>query len=201
MATGDLKADHDIDGMRLVNFNNLDAITLEGVRQWRNNESVRRWMYSNHIISPEEHTRFLDKLRNDEKNFFWLVQVNRYKVGVVGLIRCDFRNRNAYWAFYVNPELIGKGMAWLTEYAGPYLAFEFAKLRTLKLEVFSDNHSVVNLHRKAGFREEGVLRAFIEREDGLKDIIIMGMLREEWGVFKTGISEKAKKVISSLPRL
>lgn len=53
-------------------------------------------------------------------------------------------------------------------------------LERVELEVFSSNVYAIKLYRAAGFREEGRKRNARKLEGQYDDIIIFGLLREEW---------------------
>ena len=58
----------------LKNFVNLNDKEKEIVRSWRNTDAVRIWSLTDHIISIDEHYNFIEKLKEDNQNFYWLVK-------------------------------------------------------------------------------------------------------------------------------
>lgn len=54
------------------------------------------------------------------------------------------------------------------------------RLKKLSCEVLAFNESVVRLHKKFGFREEGVFREHHKMNEDYKDIIRLGLLAREW---------------------
>jgi UDP-4-amino-4,6-dideoxy-N-acetyl-beta-L-altrosamine N-acetyltransferase len=170
----------EISGMTLLNFTNLSKEEKEMILRWRNSEEVRRWMFTDHIISLKEHLDFIDSLKNDNRNFYFLVKRVSEYLGVVYLIRVDLRNRNAYLGIYANPEKKIAGLGSILGEVLLKLTFDVAKLHTLKLEVFEDNERAIALYRKLGFVEEGRLREFIFRDGKWKDVIVMGITEDEY---------------------
>jgi RimJ/RimL family protein N-acetyltransferase len=59
-------------------------------------------------------------------------------------------------------------------------AFTELNLRRVTLGVFAYNPRAIKSYEKAGFTVEGRLRQYIAREGQRHDMIIMGVLREEW---------------------
>lgn len=160
----------------LKNFVNLSQEEKEMVRRWRNHPEVRKWMYTDHEISEEEHMEFLEKLKEDKKNFYYLVLKDGKAIGVLYLNRVDFRNRNAYFGIYANPEEKIHGAGLVLEKTAIKLAFEVTNLHTLKLEVIEDNEKAINFYKRMGFLEEGRLREFVFKDGRWKDVIVMGMI-------------------------
>lgn len=170
-----LKKNIDIGDVTLKNFINFTAEEREMILTWRCHKNVRRWMYSDHIISPGEHSKFMDGLKEDKKNLYWLVEHKKKGcLGVVSLNRVDFNNKNAYLGIYNNPELSGVGsliMKYLQK-----LTFDIARLHTLKAEVIETNERAIDFYKKSGFSEEGRLKELVFKDGRWQDVIIMGIV-------------------------
>jgi UDP-4-amino-4,6-dideoxy-N-acetyl-beta-L-altrosamine N-acetyltransferase len=152
----DLRRNFEFEDIMLINFANLTDEEKEMVRKWRNNERIRKWMYSKHIISTEEHTSFIERLKDDLSNFYWLSKVGPGKyIGVIYLNRLDLINKHAYLGIYKNPDCKISGAGLLLMGCLKSLAFDVANLQTLKLEVMSDNYHAIRFYKQTGFQEEG----------------------------------------------
>jgi UDP-4-amino-4,6-dideoxy-N-acetyl-beta-L-altrosamine N-acetyltransferase len=162
----------------MKNFTHLDDGEAELVRQWRNDISVRRWMYQDHLITPEEHERFLAGLAEDRRNRYWLVVRRGTPVGVVSLNRIDEANGNAYLGIYADPSGMARGNGAVLIACLRYAAFDMLGLHTLKLEVVAENEKAVDFYRKHGFEQEGLLRAFVCKDGRRQDVIVMGILND-----------------------
>ena len=170
-----LQKDFDIEGFLLINFINLSSKEKELVRKWRNHYEIRKWMYQDHIISSEEHSKFSEKLKEDNKNSYWLVKnKNRKYLGVIYLNRIDFVNKNAYLGIYSNPKIKGAGQMLMQCLKN--LAFNIIKLHTLKLKVIENNGKAIRFYRKNGFKKEGQLKEFVYKDKKWQDVIIMGII-------------------------
>jgi UDP-4-amino-4,6-dideoxy-N-acetyl-beta-L-altrosamine N-acetyltransferase len=178
MVNFNFKRDFEIDGASLINFIHLNQPQREIVRTWRNSERIRRWMYTDHIISKEEHEKFLRNLEDSNTAFYWLVRMWDNDIGVLYFLHVDFRNKNTYFGIYANPQsrIFGIGVK-LDALAGR-LAFDYADFHSLKLEVIEDNVHVINLHKKMGFVEEGKLEEFVLKDNMWKNVVIMGAINK-----------------------
>lgn len=170
----DLRRNIELNGADLINFINLNDDEKEMIRYWRNHESVRNMMYSDHIITLEEHSKFIVRLRNESNNFYWMVRNKGKSIGTISLNRVDFKNFNAYVGIYSNPDLSGTGGLLIECLI--ILAFNKAKLHTLKLEVIEGNERAINFYKKSGFMEEGRLKEFVFKNGKWHDVIVMGIL-------------------------
>lgn len=171
-----LKKNISVGDLLLKNFVNLDDGEREIVRNWRNDDTIRVWNYSGHIISVEEHNSFITKLKGDNRNFYWLVKSGDEYKGVIYLTQLDFSNRHGYFGIYSNPYL--KGVGNLLEECLIKVAFDIACLHTLKLEVIEDNEKALKLYRRFGFEKEGELRDFVFKNGKYKNVIIMGIIKK-----------------------
>lgn len=177
MVNFDFKQDFEIDGASLINFIHLNQQQREMVRTWRNSERIRKWMYTDHIISKDEHEKFLRNLENNNNAFYWLVRMWDNYIGVVYLLRVDFRNKNTYFGIYANPESRILGVGKKLDMLVIKLVFERAAFHSLWLEVIEDN-KISNLHKEIGFAEAGRLRDFVRKDNTWKNVVVMGMLRD-----------------------
>ena len=147
-----LQQDFQLGNDSLLNFTNISDQEREMVRHWRNHNDTRKWMYSDHLITKEEHARFLKKLQEGTRDVFWIVKnkENGY-IGVVYLNRLDFNNRNAYLGLYTNPDCRLSGVGYRLLECLKELAFDHLNLHTLKLEVLRANIRAQNLYKGLGF--------------------------------------------------
>jgi UDP-4-amino-4,6-dideoxy-N-acetyl-beta-L-altrosamine N-acetyltransferase len=172
-----LKSNFTIHKVHLINFVNLSDQQKEMIRQWRNNDKIKNWMYSNHVISKEEHLNFIERLKKDNSNYYWLGQEeNSDDIGVVYLNELDRKKKNAYLGIYTNPDKLKVGKILIQCLKA--LAFEIVKLRTLKLEVIDNNIRAIQFYENAGFQREGVLPDSVYRDNKWCNILIMGMVNQ-----------------------
>lgn len=149
------------------------------ILSWRNNPDVRSRMFSSHEISLEEHLNFLNQLKTDQTSKYWMVEDK----GVVSLRRIDLKNGNAYLGIYKNPFSNEKSTSKVLMKCLLNKSFDELNLHTLKLEVFSDNPRAVSFYNKCGFNQEGRLREFIKRDNGVyADLILMGITQAEYRI-------------------
>jgi UDP-4-amino-4,6-dideoxy-N-acetyl-beta-L-altrosamine N-acetyltransferase len=174
-----LRKNIELDDILLVNFVNLNDDDKEMIRNWRNHEDVRKWMYSNHLISTEEHAMFMAGVINDNKNSYWLARnKNGECIGVISLNRLDFNNENAYFGIYANPDCKMQGVGHTLIDCLKKLAFHTANLHTLKLEVIEANEQAVNFYERSGFSREGRLKECILKGGKRQDVLVMGIMRD-----------------------
>jgi len=179
MVNFDFKKNFEIDDASLINFVHLSPPQKEMVLTWRNSERIRKWMYTDHVISKDEHQKFLVDLENNNNAFYWLVKMWNNYIGVVYFLRVGFRNRNTYFGIYANPQSKILGVGIKLDMLAIRLAFDYAGFHSLKLEVIEDNKHVIELHKKMGFVEEGKLKDFVLKDNIWKNVVVMGITNKE----------------------
>lgn len=179
MITFDFKQDFEIDDALLINFIHLNQQQREVVRTWRNSEKIRKWMYTDHIISQVEHKIFLRDLEDSNAAFYWLVRMWDNDIGVLYFPHVDFNNKNAYFGIYSNPDSRILGVGKKLDMLALKLVFERAGFQSLWLEVIEDN-KISYLHKEMGFVEAGKLREFVQKDNTWKNVVVMGLIREEF---------------------
>jgi len=169
-----------VDEISLKPFGELDAAESEQIRVIRNEPDIRDNMYTNHEISHSEHLAWMKRIAADEQTLMFAVELDSTIIGAIGLTSIVRAHRRSEWAFYLSESTQGKGLGSALEFKFLNWAFGEINLNKLNCEVLAFNASVIALHKKFGFREEGVRRAHICREGKWIDTILLGMTAEEW---------------------
>jgi UDP-4-amino-4,6-dideoxy-N-acetyl-beta-L-altrosamine N-acetyltransferase len=167
----------DLSQASLINFINLNEDDKEIVRKWRNHPRVRKWMRTDDIIDRQEHLSFIERLRSDNKNFYWMGKSNNENIGVISLNNLDAKNRNAFLGVYANPDLKGVGVKLMA--ALKDLSFNMGHLHSLRLEVREENLNAIKFYQKSGFKQEGLLREVTWHDGKWHNAIIMGVVNED----------------------
>ncbi len=153
---------------------------LEMVLAWRNLEMVRANMYTDHVISLEEHRKWFAHAKQDPKTVYLICERHGIPIGVVNFVEIDRKNNKAYWGFYLGDEEGPRGRGSAMEFLALEYAFDVLNLHKLCAEVFSFNQPVIRLHSKFGFKAEGCFRRHILKNGQYEDIVPIALFREEW---------------------
>lgn len=136
-------------------------------------------MYTTHEISVEEHLAWWEKNRDSCHHRYFMYENDGEARGIVGFTGIDRANQNASWAFYASREA-PRGSGSCMEVLALDFAFSELGLHKLCCEVLAFNTPVIRLHKKFGFKVEGVLREQYKREGAFIDIYQLGLLSREW---------------------
>ena len=131
----------------------------------------------------QDELAFIDGVSKDEHAVvFGIVEKETDRlIGSAGLHQIHFKDRHAEFGI-----LIGEKSAWNKGYGTEVTAlitgygFETFNLNRVWLRVHEDNQRGIKAYEKVGFKHEGVLRQHKYREGRYLDVIVMGILKEEW---------------------
>ena len=157
----------------------LAETDLEIVRAWRNSPRVASVMFTDEIISEASQRAWFAGLKNDPTSVYLVFEVDGIPTGLVSFKKIDPASGSAVWGFYRGREdAPGTGLA--MGFHALQFAFETRRWRRLTGETFSFNKGGIAFHEKLGFRREGVLRQHALKNGRFEDVIVFGLLREEW---------------------
>ena len=76
---------------------------VERVLAWRNHLEVRRYMYTQHEITLDEHQRWFERTRQDPRKHLLIFEADNQALGFVSFSEHE-SNGIADWGFYVAPD-------------------------------------------------------------------------------------------------
>ncbi len=172
----------------------LRAIEREDVPRfvrWFNDPEVRQFLTMYRPLSRAEEERWVESLASRREDVVLAIEVRAgdqwVHIGNVGLHRIDWKNRTATLGIVIGErEYWGKGYG--TEAVRTMLryAFEELGLNRVELETYSFNPRAIRCYEKAGFKREGVRRQALYRNGKFHDVILMGILRDEFEEMNDG---------------
>ncbi len=166
-----------------VTLRPLEAGDSERLRGWRNQPEIARWMYSDHVIGPEEHARWFAGALADPRRRYWVIEADGAPVGLANLYDLAPEHGRASWAYYVAEASVrGKGVGAAVEFQVIEQVFGPLGLNKLWCEVLVDNAGVVRLHESFGFQREARMREHVRKEGQAVDVVGLGLLAAGWAV-------------------
>jgi len=175
----------------MISLRDMRVEDREKIRLWRNLPQVSEYMCTNQHITAPEHKRWFLNILNDPSCHYWIIVYNETDVGLVSIHNIDLRHRRCYWSFYIaNSCIRGRGIGSFVEYLVLCHVFEKLELNKLCGEVLAFNETVINMHRKVGFLEEGYLCEHIVRDGQVFDVVVIAMLRAEWLLNKPKLEKR-----------
>ena len=151
---------------------------LEQVLVWRNHAGVRRYMYTQHEITLDEHQGWFERSILDPKKHLLIFEQNQQPQGFVNFSETA-NSGVAEWGFYAAPDA-PKGSGRQMGSAALTHAFTQLKLHKVCGQALAYNERSIQFHHTLGFQQEGILRD--QHFDGGRrhHVICFGLLCHEW---------------------
>lgn len=156
----------------------MHAEDLELVLAWRNHLDVRRYMYTQHEITFEEHSQWFSRASQDANRHLLIFEMDAVPLGFINIHQIS-TGGIADWGFYAAPHT-PKGTGKALGQAALQYAFDAAGFHKLCGQALAYNYRSIQFHQSLGFKHEGILRQ--QHFDGQQyhDIQCFGLLAIEW---------------------
>lgn len=166
----------------------VDASDRDRLLAWRNSPQVAAFMYSDHLITRDEHDRWFDGLNGNPRRRDWIICLDGTPVGLTSLVDLDLAQGRGTIARYIAEESArGQGVGGFAEFKIADHAFGTLGLRKLWSEVLATNQAALASHLSSGFQQEALLRAHVVKHGQPVDVIGLGLLAEEWRAKRSSI--------------
>lgn len=157
---------------------------------WRNSERVRSNMYSDHLISQQEHDFWFDRASKDTTSAYLVFLHKNRPIGFASFTNINVAHGRCYWAFYLGEIDVPRGCGSVMEYFALNQAFDLLKIRKLCCEVFAFNSGVIKMHEKFGFVQEGRFAKHYLKSGQYEDIVCLAKFVSDWEVERTKLKER-----------
>jgi UDP-4-amino-4,6-dideoxy-N-acetyl-beta-L-altrosamine N-acetyltransferase len=177
-----------------VRLRDLAPGDSENLFTWRNLPDIRRWMYTDHEITQEEHDRWFAAASKDPSRRYWIVELDGRPVGLANLADISLAHRKATWAYYLADAAVrGRGIGAYVEFLVIEHVFSELKLGKLWCEVLVDNKGVIKLHETFGFQREALFREHVVKGGEPQDVVGLGLLAPDWAAIRETTRERLRK--------
>lgn len=139
--------------VELIDFTDLTLREKKMVLEWRNDESIKKWMLNQDDITLHNHLRYIESLKSSKSKKYMLVKKGAEYIGVIDFTNIKLKERSAHFGLYANPLKKIDGAGSILQKASIKYAFDILKLAKLKLEVFSENEKAIGLYKKFNFKK------------------------------------------------
>ncbi|MBD63439.1 MAG: UDP-4-amino-4,6-dideoxy-N-acetyl-beta-L-altrosamine N-acetyltransferase [Gammaproteobacteria bacterium] len=159
--------------LRKMQISDLDEVLF-----WRNHPSIRKSMFSQHKIDPEEHLNWFKSVSSDPSKHIMIYEDGGRALGYVNFSVTE-SDASADWGFYTAPSAPkGTGIC-LGIYALRF-AFNDLDLNKLRGQAIGSNKASINFHLKLGFSNEDILKGEFKQDTKYQDIICFGLHQKDW---------------------
>ncbi|WP_027963782.1 UDP-4-amino-4,6-dideoxy-N-acetyl-beta-L-altrosamine N-acetyltransferase [Halalkalibacillus halophilus] len=154
------------------------------VLRWRNSDRIRSVMYTEKQISWSEHYKWYQKVSADSRLRVWIFYRFAQPLGLVSISNINPEHSRCYWGFYIGDDSAPKGSGTIMGMLALNKIFEEIKLNKVCAEVISTNTGSLSYHKKLGFKEEGLFKNHLRKNNNYVDIIPMAIFSSQWEISK-----------------
>ncbi|MFX4261972.1 UDP-4-amino-4,6-dideoxy-N-acetyl-beta-L-altrosamine N-acetyltransferase [Pelotomaculum propionicicum] len=176
-------------GRENYSLRSLVEADLAKVLVWRNSERIRASMYTDRIITMDEHRQWFKKTSKDENTICMIFQYQENPSGLVNFTQIDKCNSRCHWGFYLGETDVPRGSGMAMGYLALEYIFEVIGIHKLYGEALAFNLQSIKYHKKLGFVEEGRFVEHIFKNGRYEDIISMAILNKNWLKLKSRLEE------------
>lgn len=178
----------------MIELREMTASDSDQVRRWRNLPEVARFMFTDHVVTPEEHAAWFDRALRDATCRYWIIVADGEDIGLANLTGIDHHHGRCSWGMYLaSPLARGSGIgSYVLHFLLSY-AFESLQLNKVSCEILAMNEASLAMSAALGFTREGVLREHRRKGSELHDVVQFSMLRREWVTRRPDIEERLRR--------
>jgi RimJ/RimL family protein N-acetyltransferase len=168
-----------------VYLRELTRDDIKTINIWRNDKALVDQLGANfHFINIETDEQWFDQYLKNRSNQIRMAIIEEKStqfIGVIYLLDIDFINRTASAAYMIG-EKKNQGKGYGTQAVIKILVHAFNNLNLNRVFGYwlEENKRSIHVAKKCGFIEEGVMRHHVYKNGGYKDLLIMGVLKEEF---------------------
>lgn len=151
---------------------------LPMVLAWRNNPDVRRYMLTQHEISPQEHYNWFVRVQQDKTQQQLIVLDRDAPLGFIQF-NSVIKGSIADWGFYARPDA-ARGSGLKLGMAALKYAFNELRLHKVCGQAIESNQASIAFHQKLGFTREGRLCDQHCIAGHYEALICFGLLAKDW---------------------
>lgn len=162
----------------------IEEADLEMILEWRNSERVRRMMFTDRLITPEEHRAWFARTEAGQQPYFRVFELNERPAGYLAFTGVDRHSQRCAWGFYLGEASLPPGTGTLLGFAGLEYGFDELGFRKICGEILAYNEPSIRLHLRLGFSQEGCFRAHVLKDGDYRDMLAFALFKEAWPAHK-----------------
>ncbi|TSB47797.1 GNAT family N-acetyltransferase [Alkalicoccobacillus porphyridii] len=151
------------------------------------NDEVTKYYGMDALKDIEEASKivtFFQRSHESNRGIRWgiIVKETGTFIGTVGLNNLSIPTKKAELGFELHPSHWNKGL--MTEAAKEVLRYSFKDLALFRIGAvtFPQNEPSIQLLKRLGFVQEGLLRGYLYQNDSTHDALIFSLMSTEWAL-------------------
>jgi RimJ/RimL family protein N-acetyltransferase len=165
----------------------LDEADIDIMASWYQNGEFMR-LYGPYPVRPKDRALLAEEIRitsEGQDAFHFAVRrlIDGALIGVASVVEISWPQRNGWLTIGIG-DPVDRGRGFGTEAMRLLVDYVFRELNfhRLQVAVLSYNTPAIALYRRLGFLREGVWREYVRRDGAWHDMVLFGMLYQEWAL-------------------
>jgi UDP-4-amino-4,6-dideoxy-N-acetyl-beta-L-altrosamine N-acetyltransferase len=163
----------------MIRFLKLKDEHLEMVMRWRVKPSVTQFMITDVVYSLENQRKWFGKVQKDTTCSYWVIIYGDIPIGLINLAEIDRTNRRCSAGYYIGENDYMNIGAMIPPYLYNYV-FKEMGFHKIYGEVFSGNINILKIHSMHGFREVGIYKDHVFKNERFFDVVLIELLSKDW---------------------
>ena len=163
----------------MIKFLKLQEEHLEMVLAWRIKPEISQYLLTDVQNDMEKQYQWFDRISKDDTYRYWIIAYQDIPIGLINLSEIDSKNLRCCAGYYIGELKHRQLGAMIPPYLYNYI-FQEMKFRKTYGEIFAENETIIKIHEMRGYRQVGVYRDHIFKNDQFHDIILIELLSEIW---------------------
>jgi UDP-4-amino-4,6-dideoxy-N-acetyl-beta-L-altrosamine N-acetyltransferase len=168
---------HEKNGIR---FEKLQEKHLEMVLKWRVQPDVTRYMATDIEYDTGKQKQWFQTISNDESSQYWVITYKAIPVGLIALVDTNWAHRYTNWTYYIGEEKYRLALGSIIPLYFYNYIFNDLKLNKIFASVMAENRGIKRMLQFHGFREVGVYKQHIYKNNCYHDLLMMELLVDHW---------------------
>lgn len=153
---------------------------LDLVLEWRNKPRIREMMYTDHVISREEHRGWYETIKDAPSSVYLILEHLGRPLGLTNFTGIDRAARSCLWGFYLGEDDRPRDAGTMLGLLSLNYAFETLALREVCGEVIEFNERSRALFERLGFTPAHRLPKRIRRKGVDRDVLVFTLTADDW---------------------
>lgn len=171
----------------------LKLCDLDRLFDWINSRELVLFNSNYRPISENEHLQWFNELSTNNPYTFGIYSSTRELIGTCQLKEINYIHRCAELQIRIgDSNYRGKGFGSKAIQELLKIGFGDINLNRVYLHVFENNLPAIRAYEKTGFLREGLLRQAAHINGNYVNVLVMGMLREEYDSKQRAFNPKAE---------
>jgi UDP-4-amino-4,6-dideoxy-N-acetyl-beta-L-altrosamine N-acetyltransferase len=163
-----------------LNLRPVKESDLPMLLEWRNSERIRANMYTDHIITGEEHRSWFNRLQQKRDIISLVFEMDQRPLGIVNINRIDRDSNSCHWGFYIGDPDAPRGSGIYMGYVGLEYIFKTLDFRKVTGEALVFNQASIAFHKKLGFSQEILPPVQVLKNGKYEDIVSFALTKDDW---------------------